>query len=289
MPIGVRLAVGLVLDALDGPLQHAAVLAEARPQEPAVVAAAEPVDEEHRRHLGLVGVLADVDPVLEVVADVVAEERQHRHRVAAHGADLALGGGGLLGTQGGADEHAVLPVAGLGDQRHRGLAAAAEQDRRDRHALRVVPLRRQRRALRDRGAVARVRVRRLGFRLPQDPVVALPVDQVVGLALQALPPHVAVVGLGDVGEDGVARRDGLHRVGVGVPVGARRDAEEAELGVDGVEPAVLAEPHPGDVVADGLGAPAGDGRLQHREVGLAARRRERRGDEVRLVLRARSA
>ena len=117
------------------------------------------------------------------------------------------------------------------------------------------------------------------------PVVALPVDEVVGLALQALPPHVAVVGQRDVGEDGVARRDGLHGVGVGLPVGAGRDAEEAELGVDGVEPAVLAEAHPGDVVADGLGAPARDRRLQHREVGLAAGRRERRGDVVRLVLR----
>ncbi len=79
--------------------------------------------------------------------------------------------------------------------------------------------------------------------------------------------------------------DGLHRVRVGAPVGAGRDAEEAELGVDRVEPAVLAESHPGDVVTDGLGAPARDGGLQHREVGLAARRRERRGDEVRLVLR----
>ena len=38
--------------------------------------------------------------------------------------------------------------------------------------------------------------------------------------------------------------------------GARGDAEEAGLGVDGVEAAVVAELHPGDVVADGLDLPA---------------------------------
>ena len=43
---------GLALDALDGPLEDAAVLAEARPQELAVLVAAEPVDVEDLRQLG---------------------------------------------------------------------------------------------------------------------------------------------------------------------------------------------------------------------------------------------
>src|SRR6185312_4603683 len=47
------LAVRLALDALDDPLEHPAVLAEARPQKAAVLAATEPVDEEHLRHLRL--------------------------------------------------------------------------------------------------------------------------------------------------------------------------------------------------------------------------------------------
>ena len=38
-------------DAVDNPLEHAGVLAEARPQEAAVLAAAEPVDQEDFRHL----------------------------------------------------------------------------------------------------------------------------------------------------------------------------------------------------------------------------------------------
>ena len=43
---------GRALDALDDPLEDAAVLAEARPQEAAVVVAAEPVDVEDLRQLG---------------------------------------------------------------------------------------------------------------------------------------------------------------------------------------------------------------------------------------------
>ena len=46
---------------------------------------------------------------------------------------------------------------------------------------------------------------------------------------------------------------------------ARRDAEEAGLGVDRVEAAVVAELHPGDVVADGLDLPA-------RQVGISIAR-----------------
>ena len=222
--------------------------------------------------------------MLAVVADVVAEERQHGHRVAADGADRALGGGGLLAAQRGTDEDSVLPVAGLGHQGHRGLASAAEQDRRDRHATGVVPLRRQRGALRHRGAVPRIGMRRSGSGL-RCPVAAFPIHEVLRVALQALPPHAAVIGQRDVGEDGVAAGDGLHRVRVGTPVGSGCHPEEAELRVDRIQPAVLAESHPGDVIAKGFGTPTGDGRLDHREIGLAAGRRERRNDVVGLVFR----
>ena len=111
------------------------------------------------------------------------------------------------------------------------------------------------------------------------PVVAPPVGDVsrclVGLAF---PPHVTVVGQGDVGEDVAACLDGAHRGRVRRVTGARGNAEESELGVDGVELAVLAEAHPRDVVTEGLGLPAGDGRFDHGEVGLAAGRRERGSD-----------
>src|ERR1700679_2871745 len=128
-------------------------------------------------------------------------------------------------------------------------------------------------------------VRGFGFRLAKIPVVALPVDQVIRLTLQTFPPDVAVIGECDVGEDGVAAGDGAHRVRVGLPVGARCHPEETELRVDRVQPAVLAEPHPGDVVAEGFGTPPRNRGLQHCQVRLPAGRREGRSEVVRLVLR----
>ncbi len=117
------------------------------------------------------------------------------------------------------------------------------------------------------------------------PVAALPVDR-VGRRRDAhpLPPDIAVVGERAVGHDRVFL-DRLHRHRVRLVRGARRDAEEARLGIDRVEAAVGADLHPGDVVADALRLPARDRRLHHRQVGLAAGRREGGGDVELLPLR----
>src|SRR5262249_61089794 len=77
---------------------------------------------------------------------------------------------------------------------------------------------------------------------------------------------------------------GLHGVGVRIVRGAGRHAEEASLGIDGVQPSVLAELHPANVVTDGLGLPAGNGRIDHGEIGLATGARESRGDILHLPL-----
>src|SRR5687768_3730700 len=61
------------LEALDDPLEHAAVLAEARPQEAAVLVAPEPVHVEDPRQLRGVVRLAGLDPVADVVTAVVAD------------------------------------------------------------------------------------------------------------------------------------------------------------------------------------------------------------------------
>src|SRR6185437_13437403 len=107
------------------------------------------------------------------------------------------------------------------------------------------------------------------------PVATLPVRQVRRrLVGQALPPHVTVIGAGNVGEDAVApeRVDGVL---VRTEAGAGRDAEEPGFRVDGIQAAVVTETHPADVVANRLGLPTRDGGLQHREVGLATSARER--------------
>ncbi len=123
---------------------------------------------------------------------------------------------------------------------------------------------------------------RLDLRVPG---VALPVGgtsrRLVG---HLFPPDVALIGECGVGEDAVAPQR-LHRVVVGLVAGARCDAEETGLGVDRVQLAVVTDLHPADVVADGLGLPARDRRNEHRQVGLAACRREGSGDVLRLALR----
>ena len=68
------------MQTVDDPLEHAHVLAEPGPEEVAVVVTAEPVDAEDARRAG--DVPSHVQPVGEVVAHVVAAERQHRHGVA---------------------------------------------------------------------------------------------------------------------------------------------------------------------------------------------------------------
>ena len=147
--------VGLAAAAVENPLDHPQVLAVAGPEEIAVLVGAEPIDVED---LGRIGhAAAHVQPVLEVVAHVVAAERQHRHRIVPHLADLAdLRGGALRGHRR-PDEHAVLPVERLVHQRRQMRAAAAEEDRRDRHAVVVLGAERMRRALRQRRGEAGVR------------------------------------------------------------------------------------------------------------------------------------
>ena len=180
----------------------------------------------------------------------------------------------------------MLPVERLAHQRHDGRASPAEQERVDRHAGRVVPLGRDHRALGGRDAKARVRVRGRARRRGR-PVAALPVDQVARHVVgHALPPDVPVVGQCAVCEDRVAV-DRVHRVGVRLLARAGRHAEEPRLGVDRVEAAVGAELHPRDVVADRLDLPPRQGRDQHRQIGLATRRRERGSDVLDRALRRR--
>ena len=227
--------------------------------------------------------VAHFQPVVEVVAHVVTAERQHGERVATYDALRAESGCGGFRAERSGHVHAEIPVEGFIDQRHRGGAAAAEDEGRNRHALRVFPFLINRRALRSRRGKARIRVRRLAAGFLGDfrrPVLALPVDGVRRRVLgHAFPPHVAVVGQRDVGEDDVFLQGG-HRVVVGLFVGARRNAEEAGFRVDRVELAVFAGFDPGDVITDCCDLPATEAlrRDEHGKVGLAAGRRESGGD-----------
>ena len=77
----------------DHPLQDAHVLAVAGPDELSLFVLAEPVDAENPRRI--TQPTPHLQPMVEIVAHVVAAERQHRERIApnlAHGAGRRSGG-----------------------------------------------------------------------------------------------------------------------------------------------------------------------------------------------------
>ncbi|MND08224.1 hypothetical protein D3C83_307010 [compost metagenome] len=62
----------------------------------------------------------------EIVAHVIAAERQHRERIAAQFADLVFRRRGAFRGDVRGQEYAVRPVERFRHQRHRAGAAAAE-------------------------------------------------------------------------------------------------------------------------------------------------------------------
>src|ERR1051326_8693259 len=91
---------GAAVSAIDDPLQNAHVFAEAWPHEFTVSVLAEPVHMEDPRRFGQAAL--HLDPVTEVIAHVIAAERQHRHGIAANLADGANNGRSGFRTHGGA-------------------------------------------------------------------------------------------------------------------------------------------------------------------------------------------
>src|SRR5215210_1067559 len=129
----------LSVAAAEDPLEHAAVLAEARPEEVARVVLAKPVHVEDPRQR-VPAPLPDRQPVPEVVGHVIAAEGQHRHRIEAQLADGPRGRRGRLRGHDRAEEDAVLPAERLGHERYHRGAAPAEQEGVDRHPFGLLPL-----------------------------------------------------------------------------------------------------------------------------------------------------
>ncbi|OPZ84064.1 MAG: hypothetical protein BWY76_02006 [bacterium ADurb.Bin429] len=128
--------VGFIAAAVENPLEHTQVFAEARPQIVAIFVLAEPIhvkDLRRIRHMP-----PHLQPVTEIVTHIVATEGQHRHRVTAHFAEFSELGGGAFGGHGGTDKDAMLPVERLIHQRREARAAPAEDDGGDGNAMMVL-------------------------------------------------------------------------------------------------------------------------------------------------------
>src|SRR5262249_53540895 len=122
----------ILFAAIDDPLEHAHVLSEAWPKEFSVRAFAKPVHVEDERRIA--ETFSDVDPMPEIIANVVPAERQHRHRIATHLTDSARCGCSCLGSHGGAEINAVDPIEGLVNQWHSITATTAKNDGAYRNA-----------------------------------------------------------------------------------------------------------------------------------------------------------
>src|SRR3984893_19516817 len=105
-----------------------------------------------------------LDPVAEIIAHVIAAERQHSHGIAAYLADFPACCGGHLRAHSGADVDPRAPIKSLVDERNRTGTTAAENDGADRHSLGVLPSIVDRRTLRSRSGKARIRMGCLGAR-----------------------------------------------------------------------------------------------------------------------------
>ena len=198
----------------------------------------------------------------------------------------------VISEHGGANVNTCAPVERLVNQRHGGGAAAAEDNRADEYALRVLPGRIDGRALRCGSSEPRIGMSGLGSGLLGDlgrPLFSLPVEtlrrRLVG---HSLPPDPSFGGECDVGKNRVFRERG-HGVRVRLDGSAGRDAEEAKLRIDRAEPTLRVGSNPGDVVADGPDSPAFllkmTRRNEHGEIRLATGARESRGDVGFLTLR----
>jgi hypothetical protein len=129
---------------------------------------------------------------------------------------------------------------------------------------------------------SRVRMRRRAVRrfvFPTLPVVRRFTD------VLSFPPGLVVRRAPHVREDRVVV-DHVERVLVGLFVGTGHDAEVAGFRVDGAQDTILIEVQPGDIVTQRPDLPAGQRvrRYKHREIGLAACRREGAGDVVGLAV-----
>src|SRR6266567_2378145 len=78
---------------------------------------------------------SDVKPMLEIIADVVSAEWQHRHWIASHLANSTGRGCSCFRSHGRTEVNAVVPIERLINQWDGIATAAAENDGADRHAF----------------------------------------------------------------------------------------------------------------------------------------------------------
>src|SRR5262249_31778364 len=136
---------------------------------------AEPVDAKYAR--GVRDLAPDLQPMIEVIRDVVTAEWQHGERVAPHIADFAGGRGRGLRTHRRGSIYTIAPVEAFIDQRHSVCPPASENEGRNRYTLGIFPARVDRRTLRCGHRESCVRMCGLAS-APRCPWITLPIDEI---------------------------------------------------------------------------------------------------------------
>ena len=172
--------------------------------------AAEPVDVVDLRHVLGAVLLAQVNPVLEVVTSVVTDEGQHSHRVAANHADGTISSRSGLRGQSDSAEHALLPALRLRNQRDGGLAATTQNDSAQRHTLRVSSTQGASMSTWDAGCRSGSSGELPGGRTRGSSPYRSSQSGEREPRRSPSPPDGAVVSQCNVGEDGVALSNSLH-------------------------------------------------------------------------------
>ena len=103
------LSINLALAALDDPVEDTHIVAEARPDEVAVLVLLEPVNVEDLRSL-VTEDLAHFEPVSPVVTNIVADEGLHSHRIVTENAYSTSSSSSCLRGNSRAHVSTVCPV-----------------------------------------------------------------------------------------------------------------------------------------------------------------------------------
>ena len=137
---------GYALTTLNDPTKHAHIFPKPWPSEPPVRIFTEPVN---LKNVGsMLNKLAHLQPMLEIISNVVTTKRNHREWVSTDNTYLANNGSSRLRSHRGGLIDSILPIEGLNNQGRRVSTTAAEQKRRNRNSVGIIPLRIKRRALR---------------------------------------------------------------------------------------------------------------------------------------------
>ncbi|KNC23064.1 hypothetical protein FF38_06397 [Lucilia cuprina] len=272
---GVNIAL-LSIATAQNPFEDTGVITVSGPHEFAIGTLAEPVDVED---FGYITTGFHAQPVLDVVAKVVAKEWTHSEGIVHDHFAFVFSSSGGFTAHGRADEDTMSPVAGFIDEWDTSRATTTEEHGTDGNTSGIFPGSINDGTLASRSTETGVRVSSRFARL-LGPGVAQPIGNLYTgsqAAFHTFPVDTTIGGVGYIGEDGVLE-DGVHGNGVGFHGSTGGNAEEAVFGINGTQSTIFVEFHPGNIITNTFDLVFLKSWVQHGKIGLTAGRGEGSSD-----------